>query len=255
MAGRDSDAATRERLPLWHKSITMCHTQSVLSNSLIPTESEGAISEGLCAMGPKTDIRRVALYARVSTADQATIPAQLETLRDYAAKRGWEIAQEVSEIGSGAKLRKKREALLQALRRREADAVLVYKLDRWGRSLADLVTTLQELTEIGVAFVSLSDAIDMSTPSGRAFAGMLSVFASFERDLIRDRVQAGLDRARKAGKTFGRPAPTAKGWPAQQRADEIRELAAGGMSKRAISLKLGLHRTSVRRVLEATRHK
>lgn len=210
-------------------------------------------------MGPKkAEIRQVALYARVSTADQKTNDAQIEALRDYAAKRGWEVALEVSEVGSGAKVRKKREALLEAIRRREVDAVLVYKLDRWGRSLADLVTTLQELTELGVAFVSLSDAIDMSTPSGRAFAGMLSVFASFERDLIRDRVTAGLERARKAGTKFGRPAPTQDGWPAQQRAGEIRRLAGKGVSKRAIATQLGLHRTSVRRVLAETpaaRHK
>ncbi len=133
--------------------------------------------------------------------------------------------------------------------------MLVYKLDRWGRSLADLVTTLQELTELGVAFVSLSDAIGMSTPSGRAFAGMLSVFASFERDLIRDRVRSGLERARKAGTQFGRPAPSPKGWPAQEHAARIRELAAQGVSKRGIATQLGLHRTSVRRVLEVTRHK
>ncbi len=239
---------------LWHKSITMCHTETVPGNLLIPADSDGTISEGLCAMG-KFEVRKVALYARVSTADQKTNGAQLEALREYAVKRGWDVALEVAEVGSGAKVRKKREALLEAIRRRQVDAVLVYKLDRWGRSLADLVTTLQELTELGVAFVSLSDAIDMSTPSGRAFAGMLSVFASFERDLIRDRVTAGLERARKAGTKFGRPAPTAKGWPAQQQAERIRELAADGTSKRSIATQLGLHRTSVRRVLEVARHK
>jgi putative DNA-invertase from lambdoid prophage Rac len=238
----------------WHKAITMCHTLDVSGNPLIPADSTGTNSEGLCAMG-RNDVRRVALYARVSTADQKTNAAQLEALRDYAAKRGWEVAQEVAEVGSGAKHRPKRERLLEAIRRREVDAVLVYKLDRWGRSLADLVTSLQELTELGVAFVSLSDAIDMSTASGRAFAGMLSVFASFERDLIRDRVQSGLERARKAGTKFGRPAPTTKGWPAQQHAERIRTLAADGVSKRSIAAQLGLHRTSVRRVLEAARHK
>jgi len=222
--------------------------------SLKPFNGDGPDTERLCAMGPKLEVRRVALYARVSTSDQRTNAAQLEALREYADKRGWEVVHAVAEVGSGAKTRPKREALLKAIRRREVDAVLVYKLDRWGRSLADLVTTLQELTELGVAFVSLSDSIDMSTPSGRAFAGMLSVFASFERDLISDRVRGGLERARKAGKTFGRPAPTSRGWPAQAHAERILELAAEGMPKRAIATKLGLHRTSVRRVL-ATRHK
>jgi putative DNA-invertase from lambdoid prophage Rac len=235
----------------------MCHTQEAPANSLISSESEDALLEGLCAMGPKIEVQRVALYARVSTADQTTNTAQIEALRDYATKRGWQVVQEVSEIGSGAKVRKKREALLKALRRREADAVLVYKLDRWGRSLRDLVTTLEELTEIGVAFVSLSDAIDMSTTSGRAFAGMLAVFAAFERDLIRDRVRSGLEQARRDGATFGRPAPTKAGWPAQQHAEEIRKLAGKGVSKRAIATQLGLHRTSVRRVLDQApaRHK
>lgn len=200
-------------------------------------------------MVPKIEIERVALYARVSTSDQKTNAAQLETLRDYAAKRGWEVVLEVAEVGSGAKIRKKREGLLAALRRREADAVLVYKLDRWGRSLADLVATLQELTDIGVAFVSLSDAIDMTTASGRAFAGMLSVFAAFERDLIRDRVRTGLERARKTGAKFGRPAPTSAGWPAQRHAARIRALAAEGLSPGKIAKQLGTHRTSVRRVL------
>jgi putative DNA-invertase from lambdoid prophage Rac len=238
----------------WHKSITMCHTETLPGNPLISADSEGTISEGFCAMG-KFEVRKVALYARVSTADQKTNTAQLEALREYAGKRGWDVALEVAEVGSGAKVRKKREALLEAIRRRQVDAVLVYKLDRWGRSLADLVTTLQELTDLGVAFVSLSDAIDMTTPSGRAFAGMLSVFASFERDLIVDRVRGGLERARKAGVKFGRPAPTAEGWPAQQQAQEIQKLAASGISKRGIATQLGLHRTSVRRVLEAAKHK
>jgi DNA invertase Pin-like site-specific DNA recombinase len=206
-------------------------------------------------MGPKREVERVALYARVSTADQTTNPGQLEALREFALRRGWEVAAEVAEVGSGAKTRPKRQKLLEAARRREFDAVLVYKLDRWGRSLADLVTTLQELTEIGVAFVSLSDPIDMTTSSGRAFAGMLSTFAAFERDLIRDRVRSGLERARKAGAKFGRPAPSKSGWPAQAKAERIRELAAGGISKRGIAVQLGLHRTSVRRVLEAVRHK
>jgi putative DNA-invertase from lambdoid prophage Rac len=239
----------------WHKSIGLCHTPDAPDTSLISFNGDGLNIEGLCAMSPKVEVRRVALYARVSTSDQRTNAAQIEALREYAARRGWEVVHAVAEVGSGAKTRPKREALLKAIRRREVDAVLVYKLDRWGRSLADLVNTLQELAELGIAFVSLSDAIDMSTPSGRAFAGMLSVFASFERDLISDRVRGGLERARKAGTKFGRPAPSRAGWPAQAHAERIRELAAEGVSKRGIATKLGLHRTSVRRVLEAARHK
>ncbi len=102
-------------------------------------------------------------------------------------------------------MRPQREELLQAARRREIDLVLVWRLDRWGRSLVDLVTTLQELMALGVGFVSLSEALDMTTPSGRALAGMLAVFAEFECDILRDRVRAGIPQARKEGRPHGRP--------------------------------------------------
>src|ERR1700683_5509441 len=99
-----------------------------------------------------------------------------------AAKRGWAIAMQIKEVGSGAAERKLRENLLAAARRREIDVVLVWRLDRWGRSLADLVVTLKELAELGVGFASLTEALDLTTPTGRAMAGLLSVFAEFERE-------------------------------------------------------------------------
>ena len=83
--------------------------------------------------------------------------------------------------------------------------MVVWRLDRWGRSLLDLVATLQELASLDVGFVSLSEALDLTTPSGRALAGMLAVFAEFERDILRDRVKAGIDPARKEGRPHGRP--------------------------------------------------
>jgi DNA invertase Pin-like site-specific DNA recombinase len=88
-----------------------------------------------------------------------------------------------------------REKLIETARRREIDLVLVWRLDRWGRSLVDLVNTLQELTALEVGFVSLSEALDLTTPSGRALAGMLAVFAEFERDILRDRVKVMLKGA------------------------------------------------------------
>lgn len=88
---------------------------------------------------------------------------------------------------------------------RDLDAILVWKLDRFGRSMTDLVMTLNELREIGVVFVSLTELLDFSTPSGRAMAGMLSTFAEFERDIIRERVKAGIANARAKGKNHGRP--------------------------------------------------
>ena len=105
---------------------------------------------------------RAALYARVSTSDQQTIPLQIRALRDYAARRGWSIALPVKEIGSGASQRQLREKLLEAARRREIDVVLVWRLDRWGRSVTDLLATLQELEHLGVGFVSLNEALDLT---------------------------------------------------------------------------------------------
>src|SRR5271168_4016284 len=127
---------------------------------------------------------RVGLYARVSTLDQHTLPLQMRAMREYAAKRGWTIAMQVKEVGSGAIARKQRQELIDAARRREIDVVLVWRLDRWGRSLLDLVATLQELTDLNVGFVSISEALDLTTSTGRAMAGMLSVFAAFEHDIL-----------------------------------------------------------------------
>jgi len=98
------------------------------------------------------------------------------------------------------------------------DAIIVWKLDRWGRSVPDLVSTLNELQEIGVGFISITEALDLTTSAGRAMAGILAVFAEFERELLRERVRAGLEQARQKGKRLRRP-PTA-----MAKADKIREL-------------------------------
>ena len=127
---------------------------------------------------------RAGLYARVSTSDQQTIPLQIRALREYAARRGWTVALQVKEVGSGASQRQLREKLLDAARRREIDVVLVWRLDRWGRSVADLLATLQELDHLGVGFVSLTEALDLTTPAGRAMAALLAVFAEFEREIL-----------------------------------------------------------------------
>ena len=187
---------------------------------------------------------RVALYARVSTHDQQTLPLQIRTMREYAAKRGWSIAAHIKEVGSGASQREQRSTLLAAARRREIDVVLVWRLDRWGRSVADLVSTLQELQHLGVGFVSLTEALDLTTPAGRAMAGLLSVFAEFERDILRERVRAGLDHARQQGKRLGRP-------PSEMlhQAVKARKLHHQGISKSEIARHLQISRTSVRRLL------
>lgn len=187
---------------------------------------------------------RVGIYARVSTHDQQTLPMQLEKMREYIKNRGWILTAEVEEIGSGAKTRAKREALLQSAKRREIDAILVWKLDRFGRSLADLVMTLNELRELGVVFVSLTESIDFSTPSGRAMAGMLSTFAEFERDIIRERVKAGIANAREKGKPHGRPRT------ASLKKGMVLKLKKDGLNNSQIAKKLKISRASVINILK-----
>lgn len=183
------------------------------------------------------------LYARVSTHDQQTLALQREALTAYATQRGGTIVRVVEDVGSGASERVRREELMRAARRRDIDTIVVWRLDRWGRSLADLVSTLHELHELGVGFISLHEALDLTTATGRAMAGMLAVFAEFERGILRERVKAGIAEARRRGKRHGRPPTVAS------RADEARRLYATGLTKSAIARQLGISRTSVRRFL------
>ena len=186
---------------------------------------------------------RAGLYARVSTHDQKTLPLQIRAMRDYAARRGWKIVVQIKEVGSGAVERELREQLMAAARRREIDVVLVWRPDRWGRSLVDLLVTLKELSALGVGFVSLTEALDLTTPTGRAMAGLLSVFAEFEHEILRERIRAGIAEAKLKGIRFGRP-PTAA-----TKAGQIRKLHHAGVSKTEIARRLDIGRTSVRRIL------
>src|SRR5579862_9584061 len=186
---------------------------------------------------------RVGLYARVSTNDQQTLPMQSRAMREYAARRGWTIAIQVRDVGSGAAKREAREKLLKAARRREIDVVLVWRLDRWGWSVTDLLATLQELEHLGVGFVSLTEALNLTTPAGRAMAGLLAIFAEFEREILRERTRASLAHARLNGKKLGRPATAAI------HSAEIRKLHRAGVSKSEIARRLKVGRTSVRRIL------
>ena len=186
---------------------------------------------------------RVGLYARVSTHDQQTLPLQLSAMREHAERRGWSVVLDVEDVGSGVRDRPKRDDLMRAARRRELDLILVWRLDRWGRSLVDLITTIQELTALRVGFVSLGEALDLATPSGRALAGMLAVFAEFERDILRDRVKAGIAQARKEGRPHGRPRTIAR------HEVEVKRLSQEGLSKREIANRTGISRASVRHLL------
>ena len=188
---------------------------------------------------------RVGIYTRVSTHDQQTLQMQVEAISDYVKQRGWKVIQTVEDVGSGAKERRGREHLLKAARRREIDIVVVWRLDRWGRSVADLMTTLRELTELNVGFVSLTEALDLTTPTGRAMAGMLAIFAEFEHEILRERVKAGIAQARKKGRPHGRPRS------ASLKKNEVMRMKLEGLSHSEIARRLEIGRTSVRRILAA----
>ena len=157
--------------------------------------------------------KRAALYVRVSTADRGqTVENQLAPLQEAATRLGWSIVAVFKDEGiSGSQGRQKRpglDALLKGVARREFDLVAAWSVCRLGRSLSDLIGLLGELRSRDIDLYLHQQALDTSTPSGRALFGMLSVFSEFERSMIRDRVMAGLDRARASGKRLGRPRTT-----------------------------------------------
>lgn len=188
---------------------------------------------------------KVALYARVSTRDQQTIPMQLAAMREYADQHGWRVVAAFEEKESGKRDdRPVRRELLKEAARGKFDVVIVWKLDRWGRSTVDLLTTLMELDARSVAFVSLSEAIDLTTPVGRLMAGILSVFAQFEREMIVERVRAGVKRYREDNQEWGRPA-TARG-----KTKQILKLKEEGKNNSQIAKLVGVGRSSVIRILK-----
>ena len=148
---------------------------------------------------------KAALYARVSTLEQEP-ENQLAELRRYAAARGWETAEYVDHGVSGSEDRRKAlDDLVQDVRRRRVDVVACWRLDRLGRGLRHLVALLDEFHSLGVAFVSLNEGIDCTTPAGRLQLHILAALAEFERARIAERVRAGLARAKANGTRLGRP--------------------------------------------------
>lgn len=181
-------------------------------------------------------IQCVALYARVSTLHGQQDPEmQLSELREYATRRGLNIYNEYVDQGvSGSKeSRPALNRLMSDAQRCRFDAVLVWKIDRFGRSLKHLVNSLADLSAYGIAFISLRDNLDLSTPSGRLMFQIIGAMAEFERALIQERVRAGLRNARAKGKRIGRP---------RQRVDcsQVLALRREGRSWREISNRLGL---------------
>jgi putative DNA-invertase from lambdoid prophage Rac len=150
-------------------------------------------------------VKMMQQYTPLPNMDNDMMGSLRPSSTEYVVRRGWTIALQVKEVGSGASQRQLREKLLEPARRCEIDVVLVWCLDRWGRSVIDLLSTLQELNHLGVGFMSPTEALDLTTPAGRAMAGLLAVFAAFERELLQRRVRAGLAHARQNRKRLGRP--------------------------------------------------
>ncbi|OFV98867.1 MAG: hypothetical protein A3H28_14980 [Acidobacteria bacterium RIFCSPLOWO2_02_FULL_61_28] len=145
-----------------------------------------------------------ALYARVSSNDQ-TCENQLIELRRYVQARGWDATEYVDTGVSGAKDRRPAlDQLMADAQQRRVDCVVVWRLDRFGRNLRHLVTAVEQLNAAGVAFVSMGENIDTSSPTGRLLLGVMGAFAEFERERIRERIHAGLARARREGQKLGR---------------------------------------------------
>ena len=189
---------------------------------------------------------RVALYIRVSTNEQTTEHQQRE-LEAVAKARGWDVVKVYSDAGiSGAKGRDKRpalDAMLSDATRGRFDVVAAWAMDRLGRSLAGLVQTIDELRGVGCGLYLHQQAIDTATPAGRAFLGMAAVFAEFERDMIRERVHAGLRTAKAKGLKLGRPRI------ASATEERIRQLHAQGAGQLRIAKEAGCGVSAVRRVL------
>ena len=186
---------------------------------------------------------RVALYGRVSTAEQ-NAAMQIEELRAYCARRQWDIVEEFIDAGvSGSKeSRPALNRLLADAKRRRFDTVLVYRYDRFARSLRQLVNALAEFDALGIHFVSLHEGVDTSTPNGRLVFGIFASIAEFERELIRGRVRSGLAAGRARGKTLGRPRVAVD-------AARIARLHAQGRSIREIADELGYSRSLVHKTL------
>ena len=189
--------------------------------------------------------KRVAIYVRVSTADQ-TSENQRRELLEVAERAGWQVVGVFADEGvSGAKGRDKRpqfDAVLKLVTQRKVDMVAAWSVDRLGRSLQHLVDTLSELKAAGADLYLHKQALDTSTPSGRAMFGMLGVFAEFEREIIRERVNAGIATARAAGKQIGRPRA------AEAKVARIRELRAEGWGILRVAREVGCGVSLVQRV-------
>ena len=190
---------------------------------------------------------KAAIYARVSTANSGQDPeVQLRELREYCQRRGWKLTGEYVDTGiSGAtEKRPQLDKLMADAHRRRFDAVVVWKFDRFARSVSHLLRALETFKALGIEFVSLSEQVDTSTPTGRMIFTVLGAVAELERSLIAERVRAGLRNARAKGKRLGRPRMNVD-------AARIARLRRTGASWAEISAQLGIGATTARRVVSS----
>jgi len=194
-------------------------------------------------MANRNSTPRVALYARVSTTDQST-DSQLLDLRRYVSERGWNVFKEYVDEGiSGTKdSRPALNELMNDAKKRRFDVVLVWRFDRFARSTKHLILALEEFKNLGIDFVSYQENIDTSSPLGSAIFTIISAVAQLERDIIAERVKAGLRRAKEGGKKLGRPSKKVDRY-------EIRRLRSEGRSLRQIAAKLNVSKNTVARHL------
>jgi DNA invertase Pin-like site-specific DNA recombinase len=188
---------------------------------------------------------RAAIYARVSTSNNGQDPrVQTREIREYCERRGWQIAGEYVDAGiSGAKdSRPELNKLMADAHRRRFDAVVVWKFDRFARSVSHLLRALENFNALGVGFVSLSEQIDTSTPTGKMVFTVLGAVAELERSLIAERVRAGLRNAKAKGTRLGRPRISVD-------ASRVARLRAEGRTVREIAVTLGVSRSLVHKTL------
>lgn len=184
---------------------------------------------------------KVACYLRVSTLDQSTDLQRVE-ITNYLSARGINEVIYFEDKSTGTNTQRPQfQAMLRAARGREVDAVVVWKLDRFARSLKDVITHLTELNELGVTFISIKDQIDFSTSTGRLMLHLLASFAEFEASLIKERVRAGIENAKRKGTKLGRPRATEPSL--------IVALRSEGLSYGAIAKRLGVSKSLVHKTL------
>ena len=187
-------------------------------------------------------MKKVAVYARISTADKhQDLETQLLPLREFTSARGWQTYEIYTDVMSGAKeSRPSLDQLMQDARRRKFDVVLVYRFDRFARSTKQLINSLELFSSLGIDFISYQEAVDTSTPAGKAMFTMISAFAELEKSIIAERVRSGLERARTQGKRLGRPKKSL-------RLQELINLRLKGFSLRKIEEATGVSRATLHR--------